>query len=581
MTDGPEARLVETARSGNRRALADLVERCEPLVGHLVGYGLAGHPDPAGAAREVMQRARRDAHQFHDPAGVRAWIAVQALWQVRHLRQPGHQGAPVDGLGLTGETRRIAEAARRLTPQDRDTFAVWWLCAAGALTEAEAGRVLGVGDAAYDGRRMLARLDAARTVLAALTAAPACPVLLAITASLDQRESLNQSRHVQGCPTCARHGGTLQAATPVLAAAGPVRLPGGARPAGSPALLPPPRRPPALITLPASAQVTAMLTPVMESSEVTARLPAPVQSAPVPTLPEAPASAHRRKATNRRAWQLGLAALAVLAAGTVVVNLPGDPVLGPLADPAATGTARALAPTGLATVVAAAGTGVPVTVLPADPPSGPAAAQPGGSASPAAPGSGPATTTPPRTTTPPVAQPVTLFSDDFESGSASGWSQSGGAWGVVSDGGSRVLRQTNPTPGFSRVFNGDTSWADYSLRAQVKPLSFGSPGLVGVTARTSSATTYYRLALTSDGHAVLQAYAGSTSVTMLASASLSVATGTWYTLRIDVSGSTVTGYVNGQRIGSGGGTLAGSGRIGLQTNLATAEFDNVTVTTEA
>jgi hypothetical protein len=38
-------------------------------------------------------------------------------------------------------------------------------------------------------------------------------------------------------------------------------------------------------------------------------------------------------------------------------------------------------------------------------------------------------------------------------------------------------------------------------------------------------------------------------------------------------------YVDGQRIGSGVGTLAGGGRIGPQTSLATAEFDNVTVTT--
>jgi hypothetical protein len=363
----------------------------------------------------------------------------------------------------------------------------------------------------------------------------------------------------------------------VLAAAGLMRLPGAARPAASPAFLPPPRRPPAMTTLPVSVQVTVTLTPVMESSEVTTSMPAPVKSTPAMRTPEAPA--RRRKVTNRRAWQLGLAALAVLAAGVVLVNLPGNPVLGPLTAPPPTGTAQALAPTGPATVVAAIGTGVPVTVLPADPPSGPAAAQPGGSASPAAPGSGPAA--PPATTTkPPVVQPVTLFSDDFESGSASGWSESGGAWSVVSDGGSRVLRQTNPTPGLSRVFNGDTGWADYSLQAQVKPLSFGSPGLAGVTARSGGATTYYRLALTSDGHAVLQTYAGSSSVTTLGSAALSVATGTWYALRIDVSGSTVTGYVNGQRIGSGTGTLAGTGRIGLQTNLATAEFDDVTVIAE-
>jgi hypothetical protein len=337
-----------------------------------------------------------------------------------------------------------------------------------------------------------------------------------------------------------------------------------------------------MTTLPVSVQVTVTLTPVMESSEVTTSMPAPVKSTPAMRTPEAPA--RRRKVTNRRAWQLGLAALAVLAAGLIVVNLPGNPVLGPLADPSPTGgTAQALAPAG--TSAAAADTGVPVTVLPADPPPGQVIAPPGGSAGPTAPGSGPATrppattTPPPATTTPPVAQPATLFSDDFESGSAAGWSKSGGTWNVVSDG-SRVLRQTNPTPGMSRVFNGDTAWTGYSLRARVKPLSFGSPGMAGVAARATGPATYYRLALTSDGRAVLQAYAGSTSVTTLGSASLNVTTGAWYTLRLDVSGTTVTGYVDGQKIGSGTGTLSGSGQIGLQTNLATAEFDDVTVIAE-
>jgi hypothetical protein len=603
MIDGSDARLVETARSGDRRALAALVERCEPLVGHLVGYGLAGHPDPGGVAREVMQHARRGALQIGDPAGVRAWIAARALWQVRHLRQPGHLGAAVDGLGLTGEARRIAEAARRLTPEDRDTFALLWLCAAGALAEAEAGQVLGVVDAAYYGRRMLARLDAARTVLAAITAAPACPAQPAVAASLDPDEFLNQSRHVQGCPTCARHGGTLQPAMPVLAAAGPVRLPGEALSAGSPALLPPPRRPPAPMALSASAEVTAVLSTVTESAEVTAVLstvtessevttrvpvpvPVPVPSAAVTRAPEVQTPARRRTTVNRRVRQLGLAALAVLILGVVVANLPGNPVLGPLAGPSPTGAAGTLTPTGPATVVDAAVPGVPNGpggVLPADPPQGPAALPAAGSASPAASGSRPATqpATVTPTAPPPATQPATLFSDDFESGSAAGWSKSGGAWNVVSDGGSRVLRQGNPTPGLSRVFIGDTGWADYSLQAQVKPLAFGSPGLVGVTARAGGVATYYRLALTSDGRAVLQAYAGSNSITTLASTSLRVTVGTWYALRIDVNGGTITGYVNGQRIGSGAGTLAGSGRIGLQTNLATAEFDNVTVTAAA
>lgn len=123
----------------------------------------------------------------------------------------------------------------------------------------------------------------------------------------------------------------------------------------------------------------------------------------------------------------------------------------------------------------------------------------------------PTTTVPRSPSVSPVAQPVTLLSEDFESGSLADWSEFGGAWRIVADGDNQVPRQGNPTPGLSRLFNGDVNWVDYSLRAKVKPLAFGSPGLVGVTARTSDVSTYYRLALTSDGQAVLQAFAGSTT----------------------------------------------------------------------
>ncbi|MEU4164462.1 LamG-like jellyroll fold domain-containing protein [Actinoplanes sp. NPDC026670] len=609
MIDGPEARLVATARSGNRQALAELVERCGSMVDHLVGYGLAGHPDPGAVARDVMQRIRRDVHQVHDPAEVRAWIAMQTRWRVRQLREPDHLGARVDGLGLTGEALRIAEAARRLTPEDRDTFALRWLCAAGVLNEAEAARVLGVVDAEYHGRRMLTRLDAARTVLAALTATPACPARPAAAASPGPEEFLQQSRHVQGCPACARYSGSLPPVMPVLAAAGPVRLPGGAGPHAPVAALPQPRQPLALPAAPAAADVTAvlvpvaapadlipalrpvaapadvnqLLTPVEVPADVTVVLTPGATSAEVTTrlpVPVAQASGRSPAAADRRFRLYALAALVLACGVVVVINLPGNPVLGPLVEPSAGGVAGAPAPTGPREVVDAAVPDSPGGGPGVGPPRGTAVAPAGGAASPVASGPGPAgqpaTTTPSApATTPP---PLTLFSDDFSSASMDGWSKSGGAWRVVADGGNQVLRQGNPTPGLSRAFNGDIGWTDYSVRARVKPLSFGSSGLAGITARAGGVANYYRLALTADGRAVLQAYAGTERITTLAGVALSVTTGTWYDLRIDVAGNTITGYVDGQRIGSGAGTLGGSGQIGLQTNLATAEFDDVIVT---
>jgi pectate lyase len=177
----------------------------------------------------------------------------------------------------------------------------------------------------------------------------------------------------------------------------------------------------------------------------------------------------------------------------------------------------------------------------------------------------------------PVASAATLFSDTFESGSASGWSRSGGTWAVTADG-TNVLQQSNAGSDLARDFNGSTSWTDYTLQARVKPLALDAgTDFVGIAARASGATTFYRLVLLGSGQAQLQADRGGT-VSVLGSASMSVSAGTWYTLRIDVSGSTVTGFVNGGQVASATSTVVAAGRIGLQTFQASANFDDVAVT---
>jgi hypothetical protein len=175
----------------------------------------------------------------------------------------------------------------------------------------------------------------------------------------------------------------------------------------------------------------------------------------------------------------------------------------------------------------------------------------------------------------PHAMAATVFTADFESG-ASGWSKSGGDWSVVSDG-SQVFQQANATVDRAREFAGSTGWTNYSVQARVKPLSFGSgTSVVALASRVTSATKMYRLALTGANRAELQVMDGS-SITVLGSAALTVATGSWYTLRIDTSGSTISGYVNGTAVGSAGNTAYSAGRIGLFTGYASARFDDVSV----
>jgi pectate lyase len=177
-----------------------------------------------------------------------------------------------------------------------------------------------------------------------------------------------------------------------------------------------------------------------------------------------------------------------------------------------------------------------------------------------------------------VAQAATLFTDNFDDGNLTGWSKSGGDWTVVSDG-SPTAQQGNITSELARFFGGDNAWTNYSVQARVKATAFDGGGTyVGISARTSGATKFYRLALLSTNRAELQAVNGS-SVTVIGGVNRTVATGTWYTLRIDVNGSSIAGFVDGAQIASGTNTMEDNGRIALQTFHATARFDDVTVST--
>jgi hypothetical protein len=176
------------------------------------------------------------------------------------------------------------------------------------------------------------------------------------------------------------------------------------------------------------------------------------------------------------------------------------------------------------------------------------------------------------------ASAATLFSANFETGS-SGWSKSGGDWSLVADG-SQTLQQSNTGTDRARQFAGSTSWTTYSVEARVKPLAFGSGGVVALAARVSGSTKMYRLALTDTNRIELQ-YMNGSAVTVLAAVSRTVVPGSWYRLRIDTSGSTITGSVDGTVIGSGTSSAIPAGRIGLFTGYASARFDDVVVSDSA
>jgi hypothetical protein len=174
------------------------------------------------------------------------------------------------------------------------------------------------------------------------------------------------------------------------------------------------------------------------------------------------------------------------------------------------------------------------------------------------------------------AEAATVFSADFESGSTSGWSKSGGTWAIASDG-SQVLQQSDSSSERAREFAGQTSWTNYSIQARVKATSFAtSAGVVSIAARAAGATKMYRLSLTGGNKVQLETMNGS-AVTVLGSLSQTISTSTFYTLKLSVSGTTISGTVNGTSVGSVSDSTISAGRIGLLTEHAAGRFDDVVV----
>ncbi|GIF66779.1 hypothetical protein Ais01nite_48140 [Asanoa ishikariensis] len=175
------------------------------------------------------------------------------------------------------------------------------------------------------------------------------------------------------------------------------------------------------------------------------------------------------------------------------------------------------------------------------------------------------------------ASAATLFSDDFEDGNSSGWTTNGGSWSVTADG-SRVLRQSS-TSSDARALAGTASWTDYAVQARVRPVAFnGSNRFVAVLARVQSSTSYYYLALRSNNTVELKKLVGGSSTT-LDTASVGVSAGSFYTLRLEVAGSTLRGYVNGALLAEASDSQWSSGRVGVATFYTSASFDDVAVTT--
>ncbi|MEU6479211.1 sigma-70 family RNA polymerase sigma factor [Streptomyces sp. NPDC047017] len=244
-----ETALVAAARRGDPAARDRLVSAYLPLVYNVVGRALNGHADVDDVVQDTLLRALSGLDGLRDPARFRAWLVAIAMNQVRRRwsvaqRRPlpldSAAEGPAEGdfaelailrLGLSGQRREVAEAARWLDPTDRQVLSLWWLEAAGELTRGDVATALGLSRAHTGVRvqRVKEQLDVCRQVVRALGARDECRALGALTQTWDETPGplwrKRIARHVRGCDRCARRAADLLPVDGLLAGMGLVAVP--------------------------------------------------------------------------------------------------------------------------------------------------------------------------------------------------------------------------------------------------------------------------------------------------------------------------------------------------------------------
>jgi hypothetical protein len=184
-----------------------------------------------------------------------------------------------------------------------------------------------------------------------------------------------------------------------------------------------------------------------------------------------------------------------------------------------------------------------------------------------------------------IAAPIDAavnVSDNFSDGNSDGWdtatTDATGSWSISSG----ALRQSL-TNWNGRAVLAKTHWTDQVIQATVTPTAWGGSGFVAVYGRYRTLNDTYYMTLRSTKIIELKRIKtnpnGSTSVTVYGTVNLPASFDLTvpHTLRLEISGYTLKGYLDGtlQFTGTDSEAQFASGRTAVGTYLAAAAFDNV------
>jgi hypothetical protein len=163
-----------------------------------------------------------------------------------------------------------------------------------------------------------------------------------------------------------------------------------------------------------------------------------------------------------------------------------------------------------------------------------------------------------------------LLEEDFDDGTADGWTEGAGTWSVSSG----VYTNTAQSgAGNSYSYAGDATWSDYTYEVDVTPTSGSNQWLIF---RVQESGDFY---LFQFGNSTLYAKEGG-DYTEITSGSASFSTGTTYHFKVDVTSDVITMYVDGSEVLSTSDVTFSSGGVGFGGYESQAEFDNVVVSSK-
>jgi pectate lyase len=169
----------------------------------------------------------------------------------------------------------------------------------------------------------------------------------------------------------------------------------------------------------------------------------------------------------------------------------------------------------------------------------------------------------------------TIFADDFTDPTTyqGDWTHNGpGQWTYA-----RSAFAQNSVAAEARALIG-TATADQNVSLRVRPTAFATGTAsqerwVGAIARYRNDQNYYYLTLRS-GNALSLRKLVNGAITTIASVPVNVAVGSWYALRLEANGTMLRAYLNGALVMQAIDTTHVSGRVGLMTYKAAADFDD-------